>query len=233
MRILSLAFLSLGAALLLAMPVSATNFPDPPPVSEDPPPVADGSGCCCVSALGSVGTCGSFLCPANGGRESCEVAICGPVGCSGPNCGLVTGSFSSSAPLAYSLRSTPQQFGHTHQCSRCSYVWDHSEDNGTHVCPKCKTFSNRVSGLPPTRSFVSYSPGPASLWESGPGTRIKETTATTSTYSYSQSTGCGTASGSSSGARGIFRRAADREPVLRIFGGPGVVRSVFGGRGCR
>lgn len=42
--------------------------------------------------------------------------------------------------LAQPLR-LRQYIGHTHTCPnpRCRYTWDHTEDDRSHLCPKCHT----------------------------------------------------------------------------------------------
>ena len=188
--------IALAAALFTAHYAGAN---EPPPVSS-----YQGEGCPCT-----VGPCDCVGCTCS------DLTLCGPPGCSGPGCKLsVGGSFTAPAQLTYSLRSADS---HTHTCPnpRCGYTWGHDEDGGTHLCPKCKTFQNRVSNAPRGTSNARYNTGgPAELWEGSPpapqtSQRVSES------YTYSAST-------------------RSREPVLRVFGGPGLFRSMFGGRvGCR
>ena len=182
---------------LLAVALLATLFALPATATEEPPMVTSYQDNSCP--------CGPGPCECVGCACS-DLTLCGPPGCSGPGCRLQSSGFGP-APLTYSLRSADN---HTHTCPnpRCSYTWSHDEDGGTHLCPKCKTFQNRVNN-------VRYNTGgPAELWEGSPP--VPQTSQRVSeSYTYSAST-------------------RSREPVLRVFGGPGLFRSVFGSRvGCR
>ena len=157
-----------------------------------------------------------------------DADVCGVTGCSGPGC-AVQGASPFAVPLAYSLRSTGG--GHTHQCPRCTYVWDHSEDGGAHVCPRCGSRQNVVSNLPATRltaggvQRASYTAAPPSLWEPVAAPVVGGCSAGCAGLT----SGGGFSASSSVSVGSSFSTA--REPVLRVRGGPGIVRSVFGGRG--
>lgn len=225
-----------AAALVLALSGAASaDFPEPFPVSmPEPLPVAG----------------------------SCDLAVCG-VGQYGTGCasaGCATAGYGvSGQSMTYTLRPAAATVavqpvaasggGHTHQCPNCKYVWNHSEDGGSHVCPRCGSRSFVVSNLPPTRGTSAAlvrqvvtgptyagidraAPEPQPVYGYEPAAaRVVYVQAAPSTYqvasysaaSYStMSAGCG----SSSSGYGALGRA----PRLRVRGGPGLFPSLF--RGC-
>lgn len=120
--------------------------------------------------------------------------------------------------------------GHTHTCSH-GHTWDHSMDGGSHRCPFCGEFQNVVSGsrVVTTGGGSAQALGAASYGVYG--APVAYTSGGCSEgISYSSSSamsgGCGSGVSSAFGGGG-------REPILRVRGGPGLFRGIFGGRGCR